>query len=419
MQIARTALGVLRFGDYAIRRFLSDGGLGMAAGLAYAALLAIVPLFTIGLSMLAAFPVFDEVRTDLQQWIFRNFVPDTGIAISDYIASFVENASQATAPGLIALAVTAVLLLNNINGALNTIWRVSEPRPWALRVLLYWSLLTLGPLLVGASLTLSSYAFALVQTVGLTDVTAGVLAATRPLSFLLSLLGFTLFFWVVPNRSVRFRHAVVGGATAAICFEGLKILFGLFLAAVPSYQAVYGALSAVAIFLVWMYLSWTVILLGAEVAAALPEWRATLARSGRAATPGDKLGLALALLARLQEANRQGEQLGFRRLSEALPATPAEIDECLGKMSDGGVVARSAGGRWLLSQDLAHLSLARLLSLLELEVAAGETWRGAAGEAVRDLAESLAPRLDASVEAVLESASARAGERQREDIRAV
>jgi membrane protein len=288
LRFALNAARLARFLGYTLRRFLSDGCLRIAAGLSYASLLAMVPLFAIGLAVLAGFPAFAALRGDLQRLVLDNVMPTAGAKLNSQLTVFVENASQTTGVGVIALAATAILLLSNINGALNAIWRVAEPRPLALRFLVYWALLTLGPLLIGASLSLSSYAFAVTQWRGIAEL-GGLLQATRVISVAIATLGFAGIYFLVPNRVVDFGHALIGGLVAAVMLELLKAGFGLYLRHFPTYQAIYGAVATVPIVLVWMYLAWSVTLLGAEIAAALPEWRAAQSRGRRCPGTGGRL----------------------------------------------------------------------------------------------------------------------------------
>ena len=397
-----------RFFGYTLARFGTDGCTRQAAGLAYVSLLSLVPLLAIALGVLSAFPAFQDIRVELQALIFENFLPESSAEVTEQMLAFVDNASKATVPGMIAFGVTAVLLLNNINGALNVIWRVSEPRPMALRLLVYWALLSLGPLLLGSSISLSSYAFAVVQYSGIEAYTGGISGITRVISVSLATLGFGLIYFIVPNRAVHWSHAFFGGLIAAVIFELLKAGFGLYLKLFPTYQAIYGALSAVPIFLVWLYLSWAVVLLGAEVAAALPEWRAAQARGRPNAGPGEQLALALGLLSRLHGASQSGGGLRERALVQGLPATPAEIDAVLRTMRRTGIAARSVGGRWILARDLTSLSLGDLARLLNLHLDPGEGWPKAATYTVdgllqagrmqleRSLADLLTPRDEAA-----------------------
>lgn len=392
---------IASFCRYTAGRFLADDCLRQAAGLSYVSLLAIVPLFAIGLAVLAAFPAFDAVRLDLQAMVFENFLPATSAQVNDYIRDFLDNASKASGPGVVALAVTALLLLSNISDAFNAIWRVPSSQPIALRFLVYWALLTLGPLLVGSSLSLSSYAFAVVRLADLESYTGWVLPFSRLIAVGLAGLGLAMMFFVVPNRPVQFLHALCGGLVASVLFEVLKALFGLYLTHFPSYQAIYGALSTIPIFLVWMYLSWAVVLFGAEVTAALPEWRAAQARGRHAATPGEQLALALGILARLRKASHSGGSIAERALVRGLPATPAEIDLTLGKLREGGMVERASGNKWVLARDLVRTQLQELVVLLDLGLDPGAGWPIAAERTVQALATATRDRLALSLEQLL------------------
>ncbi len=375
-----------RFFAYAIKRFWGDRGPQVAAALSYSSLLALVPVLAIGVGLLSAFPAFEELRVSLQQMLFENLMPDLGLEISDQLAVFVDNASRMTGFGVLALAVTAVLLLSTITGAFNAIWRVKEPRPLAIRLLVYWAILTLGPLLLGASLSLSSYGFAMVQWAGVEEV-GQQFGLTRLLPFVLAAAAFTALYMIVPVRSVKFRHALAGGMIAALLFEFLKRGFGLYLRQFPSYQAIYGAVAAVPIFLIWMYLSWAVVLFGAEIAASLREWRVHERLGHAAMGQGARLALALAILSRLRSAQRAGVVLKESALSRDLPASLEDLGSVLRSLRRQGYVARS-GSRWLLAQDLSLVTLQDLMSCLKLTFNPGEGWPEPVRQAVGLLAEA-------------------------------
>lgn len=391
-----------RFMAYTAGRFAEDGCPQKAAGLAYVSLLSLVPLLAIALGVLSAFPAFDDVRDQLQGLIFESFLPETSSAVVGHLTSFVENAGKATGPGIIAFSVTAILLLNNINGALNEIWRVPDKRPLALRILVYWALLSLGPILLGASLSLSGYVYAAVEHSAFTAYASSLIELSRLISVLLSTVGFALLYFIVPNRAVHPGHALFGAFIAALAFELLKAGFGFYIRSFGSYQAVYGALSTIPVFLLWMYLSWALVLVGAEIAAALPEWRAAQARGHHSAGPGERLALALGLLGRLYARSQDGGALRERALIQGLPATPAEIDATLRLLRKGGVVVRSMGGRWVLSRDMAAMSLGDLAELLGLGLEPGKGWPKPAGHAIATLAEISRQQLDISLQELLE-----------------
>jgi membrane protein len=296
--------------------------------------------------------------------------------------------------------------LANINTALNAIWRVTEPRSLGLQILVYWTMLTLGPLLLGASLSLSGYAFAVVQWAGIEDYPNAFVAFSGVISVALAALGFSAFYLVVPMRSVRLHHALAGGVLAAAVLEALKYGFGLYLRLFPTYEAVYGALSAIPIFLIWMYLAWAVVLLGAEVTAALPEWRAALSRGRRELQAGERLALALTILQRLRAAQKDGRRLRSQELAQGLPVTPAELDDSLWRLRHHGLVVRAMSGGWLLARDLATVTLGGLSQILGLRLDLDESWPQSPVEALQTLSKSLGPGVDTPLEALLNEAEA-------------
>ena len=390
------------FSSYTVKRFVGDDGLRLASGLSYASLLALVPLLAIALSILTAFPVFDGVEKRVVSGLFEQFLPQTDTQMAQRFETFIDNANKLTAPGILGLAATALLLLSNINGAFNTIWRVHEPRALATRVLVYWTLLTLGPLLLGGSISVTSYFFASIRESGLDSWGGLDILFTRGFAIALAALGFGVIFYVAPNRRVHAGHAILGGLISAVLFELLKGAFALYLAVVPGYQAVYGALASIPIFLVWLFLVWCVVLLGAEVAAGLPEWRAARARGHARVGPGGKLALALAILGRLRAAAREGRQLKREEATRGLPVTPAEIDEVANALRAAGFIARAQGTRWVLAYDLSVAKLGDLLQAIGLSLELGEGWPPAVASAVADLRGAHAPLTELTVAEVLD-----------------
>ncbi len=346
---------------------MADQCLRTATQLSYASLLAIVPALAICLGLLSALPGFESLRLKAQVLLFDNLVPNAGVEVSDQLAAFVENASSMTGFGTLALALTVMLLLSTINGAFNAIWRVTEPRPFMVRVMAYWMILTIGPIFLGASLSLSSYGFA-TTVLEHGDRAFGL---TRLLPFLLTTAGFTLLYSVVPARPVAVLHALIGGVVAAALSEFLKTGFGLYLKQFPSYEAIYGALAAVPIFLVWMYLSWAVVLFGAEIAASVREWR--LVDRLRQGSRGGGPRLALALLYRLRNAARNGTSMKESALTRGLPANLEQLASVLDALKRNGFVNRS-GGNWFLARDLTAASLQDLLQALDLALEPREGW---------------------------------------------
>lgn len=259
-----------RFTNRIWRRFFDDHVQTNAAALAFTTVLALVPAAAVMFSMLSVFPVFQDWATELESFVYDNLVPAAGDLVQSHLQEFIGQTGRLTAFGLLFLLLSALLLLFTIEETLNKIWRVENSRSVLQRLLSYWAVLTLSPLLMGASLSLTSY---LIST---TLQGGGNMAEARSwflslLPFMFETLAFVLLYTVVPNKPIRFRHAVVGGVTAAILFEVTKRGFTWYISNFHSYEVIYGALSSIPIFLLWIYLSWLVVLIGAEVTAVLGE----------------------------------------------------------------------------------------------------------------------------------------------------
>ncbi|WP_162906620.1 YihY family inner membrane protein [Algihabitans albus] len=402
-KVLRARLVAFNFVRFVVLRFLGDDGFRLAAGLSYTSLLALVPLIAIALAILAAFPAFDAARDQLREAAYAIFPPGSGVDIGDYYDEFLENASRLTGPGVIGLALTAVLLLSNIDAVLSKIFREAQPRSATLRFLIYWAMLTLGPMLIGASFSLSSYVYALAQMELVGGLTGGAIVASRFVAIILATLGFGVIYLVVPHRRVAVRHALAGGLAAALLLELLKYSFGLYIVNFPTYEALYGALAALPIFLLWLYLAWTVVLLGAETAAALPEWRYSDSPSAILMDPGEKLALGLAVLERLKAAGEEGRRLSQGRLHRGLPATPAEVDLLISQLRKAGILERANRSRILLARDLRHLSFGDLQQALKIEPSPKRRWPGAAGRAAQRWADHSRDLAVISVAEVLEA----------------
>ncbi|RCK05116.1 trehalose-binding protein, partial [Thalassospira xianhensis MCCC 1A02616] len=261
------------FWRYAIMRFVHDKSVERAAGLSYTTLLAMVPFLAVALTVLSAFPVFEQWKDQIMGVVLNNFLPETGEQVTGYLSNFLQNTGQMTAVGTIVLALTAVMLLGAIEGAMNDVFRVTTPRKLLAKLVVFWTLLTVGPMLLGLSLSVASYIFAMRYMVGADGLGEHIGQLTFLAPFLLSSIAFSLLFIGMPNRSVVIIDGILGGLVAAGLFEALKKGFGYYVINFPTYQTIYGAVAIVPIFLLWMYLTWIVVLLGAQVAAARSEWR--------------------------------------------------------------------------------------------------------------------------------------------------
>ena len=263
--------------------------LRMVAGyLAYVSLLSIVPLVTVIFSVLSAFPVFKSMRTQIENYVYGNFIPASGDVVQQTIGEFVDSASKGGAIGIGALVIFALMLISNIDKVLNQIWKSPKKRPLIISFSIYWMVITLGPLFVGASIAISSYVISLG---GLQEgVFSGVMEFfLRWLPLFFSVLAFLMMYLMVPNVRVKVRDALIGAVIAAILFELTKKGFAIYISNFPSYQAIYGALAAIPILFVWVYLSWIVVLIGAEITAGLPEFYASKDTDEQVEKPNEEL----------------------------------------------------------------------------------------------------------------------------------
>lgn len=247
----------------------------IAANLTFLTLLSIVPFFTIGLALFAAFPVFADFKSAIADYLEGGLLPEeASAAVLAHIADFSANAGQMTTAGIAVLGLTALMLMQTIESSFNRIWRVQRERSWRRRIAMYTGAVLLGPLLIGGSLAATTF---------LVSASLGFLPAMVWLDKLIlnlfapvmAALAFTLLFHAVPHCTVRWRHALTGGVLTAAGFELMKFLFGLYISEFPSYQMIYGAFAAVPIFLIWIYLSWIITLTGALVVALLPAGLST------------------------------------------------------------------------------------------------------------------------------------------------
>lgn len=260
----------IRFLRLYVQRCLQDQITVISGYLAYISLLSLVPLIAVIFSMLGAFPMFAELRTEIEAFMYANVIPSRGEEIQTYITEFISNTTKMTAFGISALMLVALMLIHNIDKSLNKIWRITKRPRLIISFSIYWMILTLGPVLMGSSIALTSYLLTLSKFAdGYTPGLSTLLLNLVP--YLFSLLAFFLLYLVVPNTKVKMKHAIWGALLATILFEFFKRGFALYISHFPSYQAIYGALALVPILFVWVYLSWVVVLLGAELTALLQQ----------------------------------------------------------------------------------------------------------------------------------------------------
>lgn len=278
-------------------RFREDRLSLTASSLTFTTMIALVPFATVALAVFTAFPMFAKFQDVLQKWLVESLVPDSiARQVLGYLNQFAGKASKMGAAGLVALFTSALALVFTIDRTLNSIWRVRTPRSLGQRVLLYWGAITLGPLVLGASLSMTSYALSVSKgLVG--SLPGGITLLLEVLQFLLVAGGMAALFHFVPNTHVRWGHAWMGGLFVSACMEVAKKLLTLYLSKVPTYSAVYGAFATVPILLVWIYLAWLIVLLGAALTAYVPSLLAGVPK--RRGGPGWQFQLALEVLQQL------------------------------------------------------------------------------------------------------------------------
>ncbi len=359
------------------RRFVEDRCIQIASSLTFTTLLALVPIITVALTVVSAFPVFESWIRHLQRFLMNNIVPDSVSSITTYAAQFSENATQLTAVGIAFVALTALMLMITIDSAFNDIWRSSRPRNLLQRILVYWMVLTVGPLFVGASLSLTSYLIRL--SLGLIDNPPGVgLLMLRVASLALTAVALALLYRTVPNRPVLKRDALLGGLSAGICLEAMKQGFSFYIAHFASYELVYGAFAAVPVFLLWIYLSWLIVIGGAVLAALLPEWRERAGQSE--SVPGSDFFDALQVLKVLWRAHRTGTIVSMSELHPAVKVRIDHLEKILAALSGAGWVARSGADGWLLARDAAAIKVEDIYRLFVFHTDAHVPARHASAE---------------------------------------
>ncbi len=337
-----------RFVLQVFRRFDEDRCLQLAASLTFTSLLALVPVIAVALTIIAEFPVFAQFTAQLNLFIEENILPEiVGNIVGEYLDEFARKAAGLTVVGVAFISITAFALMFTIDRGFNLIWRARRKRPFAQRFFMHLGMLVLGPILIGASLTMTSYLVS--ASLGWTSdpvVSEAVLGLVPPG---LTVAAFTLLYYIVPSRSVHPLHALAGGMVAGLMFEAMKRGFALYVANTPTYTMVYGTFATIPIFLLWIYLSWTVTVLGAIVTALLPDYR-TLGWHVRPASDAGFLS-ALDIFAALIKAKAAGEAWPVRRIGADACLPLDRCEALLDELSASGWAEKLAGERWRLACD--------------------------------------------------------------------
>jgi membrane protein len=341
--------GFLRF---VLRRWSEDRCPQIAGSLTYTTLLALVPIFAIAVAVLSSAPFFEDVMSQIKIFLLLNLLPEiAGTIITVYMEQFASNAARLTTVGVVVLFVMSVALMFTIDRSLNTIWRVGRSRPYWISLLGYTLLLILAPVLIGASMSLTTYLVTLSLRVASVPPEAGSVVI-RAIPASMSAVAFFLLYRIVPHRQVPWRHAAIGGLVAALLFEVAKELFAAYVRYAPAYHLVYGTFALVPIFLIWVYVSWLVVLFGAELTASLEYW--ANAKWKRAAGADVRFREMVAIGRRLVEA--RGEGLSFERLRMDTGISRRELEDVLELLASEGWVRRE-GESVTLACDPAEITL--------------------------------------------------------------
>lgn len=377
----RQLLELFSFLRFLARRFDEDRCIQIASSLTYTTLLSMVPLVVIALTVIAAFPAFTELMTQLKIFLLMHMVPEVaGTIITVYMPQFSAKAAHLTAAGIAALAVTALMLMLTIEHAFNLIWRVRTPRPLLQRFLTYWVVLTLGPLSIGASLSLTSYLVS--YSLGyVTFIPALGVVLLKVVPILITTLVFSLLYLAVPNRHVPIKHALAGGLVAAVALALMNRAFTAYILHFSSYALVYGAFASLPVFLIWIYLSWLVIVAGAVVAASLSYWHGGAWRIEQ--TAGRAFLDAIRVLRALRDGQRRGEGLSLPMLRRETRLALGEIEDILRRLREANWVVRTAAQGWVLARGGNDIPLAEIFRLFVFQPEAEAVANDAALQAMQ------------------------------------
>ncbi len=352
-KVTRFAINLKNFTFEVARRYRDDETSLAASSLAYTALLSLVPFMTVLITVFSAMPMFEDASQQLQDFIFENFVPTTGAVIQDYLTGFVDKARGLTVTMSLAVFVTSILMMHTMEKALNRIFDSKATVRFQRKLMMYWAVLTMGPLLVGGGIALSSLVFEYSAFASL----KGLLVKALPI--ISAMVAFFLIYFIVPNRKVKWRNALIGALFSAVCFELAKKGFALYVTSIPSYQKVYGTLATIPLFLIWMFLSWNIILLGGTITATLEtsRWRLHVQNY----RTNERLLLVIEVLKILWQASQKGKTVSYNELCGQLYFVPDdELNRQLEWLEQNEYIDINHSGDYLLRHDLSTLDFKSL-----------------------------------------------------------
>ena len=379
---------VRQFLRYVVSEYVSDGCQTTGAALTYQTLFAVVPALTVSYMVLSAFEAFAGVSQILENFIFSYVVPENIASVQSYLRMFSDQARSLSTLSFLILGGTAFLMLFTIEKTFNEIWKVSEPRNKLQRVLMYWGLLTLGPVLIVGGTVITTYLFSLPLISDVSDLPLFL----QFLPWILSVLAFTLVYAAVPNAVVPFRHALIGGVLVAVSFEGAKYGFGMLMAA-SDFEVIYGAFAIIPVFLLWIYVTWTIILAGAEVVKALG-----LFSSDQDLQSQPQHVQLLGILSLFYQAYQEGSELTEKQFSHDNEVVNLRFwRENREKLIAFGLLVRTERGGLILARSLQGLTLWQLFEGLGMALPGkqdplalsngSKPWRRAMNDKVVELTE--------------------------------
>lgn len=375
--LKRHAAGLIRLTWRVMQRFIDDKCIQRASALGYASLLAIVPLVALGFSVFTSFQAFDAVAGHVRSALLEYLLPTSQEVVQSYLGDVASKATALSIFGILGLLFTATALLNTMEEAFNSIWRISRARPWLSKFVTFWSILTLSPILIGASITITSYFAALPVIRDVTEGASVIGQVPFLLPWLISSIAMTTLYSVLPNTPVPFRYALIGGLVAGALFEATKLGFTFYVTELANYEKVYGVLGTLPVFLIWLYLIWVVVLLGAQVVFCLQHPEQSSRRDLPFVKPGVRKFYAYLILLRAAQALRRGESIYLDKLKEETGVPGNILQEWMDNLCEENllkqVVSTDVQGAWTLGRDADLLTMKTIhqaLSPDEMEIPA-------------------------------------------------
>lgn len=351
-------------------RFVQDRLTYSASALTFTTLLALVPLLTVSFSILSIFPVFSDLKSQIQPFIFNNFLPASGEVVQHYLHSFVDHASNLSLFGTLFLVATVVMMMLTIEQAFNHVWMIKSRRRGFSSLVQYWAALSLAPIFIGLSIVLTSYLISLPFITNTVSSLGVKPFLVRSIPFIVTVFVFTALYVGIPNCSVPFKNGLIGAVIATIFFELTKKAFVLYVASFANYHLIYGTLSVIPVFLLWIYLLWVIILFGVLISNVLTIHRFIRSKAGM-----DGFTHAFVWLAHLWKAQQRGKGMSLGELYKAVPVHyKVNMEQQLKCLQEAKLIQLTARNRYVLTRDLSRMTLLNLYAALPWKLSSAESF---------------------------------------------